>query len=512
MRAPLEELVQVSEGAAPASSQPVPVLTDGAVQAPTVSLLFRSPARNIFVHWRRDALRITALLAGDVTAFVLLRSAVRALRSGALAGFGVSSALANMVFPRGYLHVGQFVVALIIGLTLSGSYGPGDARRDSSRLFGGVGLAVLLTLYSSFRTEPFFLVLLQVVVTALAFGVTLTAFRLIIDRIAAVMWTGPPPARTIVILGEKEGLSAAFDLEGIFCSGSRFEVVKTFAVQLADGFGTSLAEAIDSQGVDTVAIVGRLPESTYTEIVDVSRANGCRLITTARFTGVVPRSVFIDGLHFVELITPGLKAPQWLAKRFIDIVGSLFFLAVVSPVLIVGAVAVKVDSTGPVLFRQPRYGRAGALFGFLKLRTMRVDAEQVLRADSELLAIYEKNSHKLPLEIDPRLTRVGRVLRRWSIDELPQLFNVLVGDMSLVGPRPITPPELQQYYSQKHALLFLCVRPGLTGRWAVSGRADVGYPHRAMLELEYIRNWSLLSDLLILLRTLPAVLKGAGAH
>ena len=251
---------------------------------------------------------------------------------------------------------------------------------------------------------------------------------------------------------------------------------------------------------------------SYAEIVDVSLAHGCRLLTTPRTSGVVPRSVLIEGVSFVELTAPSLKAPRWFVKRLMDIAGSLILLALVSPVFLVAAIAVKVDSRGPVIFSQPRYGRAGRLFGFLKLRTMRVDAEEVLWADSELLAVYEKNSHKLPSEIDPRLTRVGRILRRWSIDELPQLFNVLAGDMSLVGPRPITPPELQQYYSQKHALLFLCVRPGLTGRWAVSGRAEVGYPRRAMLELEYVRNWSVIGDLEILLKTGRVVLKGGGAH
>ncbi len=504
--------MQVSEGATHRSGRSAPGFPEGAVETPRVSREFRSPARNIFLHWSRGALRVAALLAADITAFVLLRSTVRMLRSGALSGYGVSAAFVNLLFPRGFLHVGQFIVALIIGLTLSGAYGPGDARRHSSRLFAGAGFAALLTLYGSFRTELFWLVLLQVVALASVFGVTLTAFHSIIDRIVALMWTGPPPARTIVILGSGESMGAMSEVEAIFHSGRGFEVVEKFPMQLGSVFGTRLGEAIDTQGVDTVAMIGEFPERSYSEIVDVSLAHGCRLLTTPRTSGVVPRSIFIDDTHWVELTAPSLKAPQWVAKRLMDIVGSLIFLALVSPVLVVAAIAVKVDSPGPVLFRQPRYGRAGSLFGFLKLRTMRVDAEDVLRADSQLLAIYEENSHKLPLEVDPRLTRVGRFLRRWSIDELPQLFNVLAGDMSLVGPRPITPPELQQFYSQEHALLFLCVRPGLTGSWAVSGRADVGYPRRAMLELEYVRNWSVLGDLAILLRTGRVVFKGGGAH
>ena len=508
MRTRLEDLVQVSEGTTHGSSSSISDPADQSVDEPPISRPFRSPARNIFLHWSRGAFRVAALLAADITAFVLLRFVVRTLRSGTLSGYGVSAEFVNMVFPRGFLHVGQFIVALIIGLTLSGAYGPGDARRHSARLFAGAGFAALLTLYGSFRTDPFWLVLLQVVALALVFGMTLTAFHSIIDRIAVLMWKGPPPARTIVILGKNENMDAASDFEAMVHSGPGFDVVETLPMESAD----SLAGTIDSWGIDTVVMIGGFPGRSYSEIVDVSLAHGCRLITTPRTSGVVPRSVFINGARLVELTAPSLKAPQWVAKRLMDVVGSLIFLALVSPVVIVAAIVVKADSPGPVFFRQPRYGRAGSLFGFLKLRTMRVDAEEVLRADSALLAIYERNSHKLPLEVDPRLTRVGRILRRWSIDELPQLFNVIVGDMSLVGPRPITPPELQQYYSQEHALLFLCVRPGLTGRWAVSGRAGVGYPRRATLELEYVRNWSVWGDLEILLRTGWVVLKGGGAH
>ena len=510
MTTPLKELMQVSEAATHSSAESVPDFTDGAMETPTVSRQVRSPAGNIFRHWSRGAFRVAALLAADVTAFVLLRAALRSLRSGALSSFAGPSALANMVFPRGYLHVGQLIVALIIGLTLSGSYGPGDARRNSSRLFAGAGLAVLLTLYGSFRTEPFFLVLLQVVVTALLFGVTLTAFRLIVDRIAAVMWTGPPPARTMVILGEGQGMDAAFDLEAILHSGSGFEVVETFPVQLGDGLGTSLAEAIDSQGVDTVAMIGKFPGTSYSAIVDVSLTHGCRLITSPRSSDVVPRSVFVDGVPFVELTAPSLKAPQVVAKRLIDIVISLVGLIVTSPIIVAMALWIRLDSEGGALFSQERLGRGGRLFRCRKFRTMRSDAEDVLRSQPDLYELYLANDFKLPKGLDPRITRSGSFLRKTSLDELPQLWNVLKGDMSLVGPRPIVPDELVHYDGVSSLLLSL--RPGITAKWTVGGRSSVAYPKRADMELEYIRNWSVLGDLEILLRTGRVVLKGRGAH
>jgi lipopolysaccharide/colanic/teichoic acid biosynthesis glycosyltransferase len=140
---------------------------------------------------------------------------------------------------------------------------------------------------------------------------------------------------------------------------------------------------------------------------------------------------------------------------------------------------------------------------------MRKDAEASLRGDPELYREYVENNFKLSDDRDPRLTRVGRWLRRTSLDELPQLLNVFVGDMSLVGPRPIVPEELERY--GHGAAVFLSLKPGMTGAWQVNGRSTIGYPARADIELEYVRNWSLGRDLWILLTTIPAVLRMRGA-
>jgi lipopolysaccharide/colanic/teichoic acid biosynthesis glycosyltransferase len=141
---------------------------------------------------------------------------------------------------------------------------------------------------------------------------------------------------------------------------------------------------------------------------------------------------------------------------------------------------------------------------------MRPDAELVLRRDLNLYRRYVENDFKLPEDEDPRLTRVGRFLRKTSLDELPQFFNVLKGDMSLVGPRPVVEPELKMYKGRIPT--FLSVKPGMTGLWQISGRSHVGFPERAAIDLEYIRHWSLLKDLWLLFMTLPAVLLGRGAH
>ncbi|HEX6617639.1 MAG TPA: sugar transferase, partial [Gemmatimonadales bacterium] len=157
-----------------------------------------------------------------------------------------------------------------------------------------------------------------------------------------------------------------------------------------------------------------------------------------------------------------------------------------------------------------RVGAWGRPFRCLKFRTMRVDAEQLLRSDPAMYSEYVRNNYKLPEGRDPRITRVGLLLRKTSLDELPQLWNVLRGDMSLIGPRPVVPDELTEYGGQRRMLL--SVKPGITGEWAITGRSSVGYPQRAAIEIGYVRRWRLIADLAILWRTVPSVLTRRGAH
>jgi exopolysaccharide production protein ExoY len=196
-------------------------------------------------------------------------------------------------------------------------------------------------------------------------------------------------------------------------------------------------------------------------------------------------------------------------KRAVDFVVALALLVVLSPLLLLVAIAVKLESPGPVFFSHRRLGRDGTTFLCLKFRSMHVDAEDLLHRNETLRHHYVSNHFKIPAALDPRITRFGRFLRRSSLDELPQLWNVLRGDMSLVGPRPIVPLEATHYGDQLDTLL--AVRPGLTGAWAVMGRSAVGYPDRVQIELDYVQRWSFRSDLQILLRTPAAVLSQRGA-
>lgn len=193
-------------------------------------------------------------------------------------------------------------------------------------------------------------------------------------------------------------------------------------------------------------------------------------------------------------------------KRFVDIVGSLIGLVLSSPALVLSALLVKLWDGGPILYRRRVVGRNGEFDAF-KLRTMRVDADRILQANPELRSEYQRN---FKLRNDPRVTRVGAILRRYSLDEIPQLFNVLAGQMSLVGPRMITAAELSKYGNRAHLLRL--VKPGLTGYWQVNGRQQTSYSERVDMDAYYIENWNLLLDLKILVATPLSVLKGEGAY
>jgi exopolysaccharide production protein ExoY len=198
-------------------------------------------------------------------------------------------------------------------------------------------------------------------------------------------------------------------------------------------------------------------------------------------------------------------------KRAMDVFGALIAMTLCIPAFLVIALAVACTSPGQVVYVHRRVGRDGRPFPLVKFRTMHRDADALLvehlARDEELARQWEQNRKLNP---DPRVTTVGRMLRRFSLDELPQLANVLVGHMSFVGPRPVMEDELVYYGARRDDILAL--RPGLTGLWAVSGRSDIGYEERAEFEYRYAHTWGFRRDLSILVRTIPAVFRGSGAY
>ena len=215
----------------------------------------------------------------------------------------------------------------------------------------------------------------------------------------------------------------------------------------------------------------------------------------------------VAGLPMIHVTTPKLQGTKAIAKRTFDIVGAGMALFFLFPVLLVVGLAVKLDSPGPAFFHQDRVGKGGAPFRMHKFRSMVVDAEARLK---ELHANSEGNGVLFKMKADPRITRLGAFIRRFSLDELPQLWNVLSGDMSMVGPRPPLPSEVEIYEDYVHRRLM--VKPGITGLWQVSGRSNLSWDDSVRLDLYYVENWSLMQDLVILFRTVKAVVAKDGAY
>jgi len=215
----------------------------------------------------------------------------------------------------------------------------------------------------------------------------------------------------------------------------------------------------------------------------------------------------VAGMPLVDVDRPqAMAAARWI-KRFWDVVGASLLLLLAAPVMGLVAISIKLEDGGPILFRQTRVGLKGAVFDCLKFRSMAPDAEARLAA---LAAQNEGSGPLFKMTHDPRITRVGRFIRRFSLDELPQLWNALRGDMSLVGPRPALPTEVAQYDPDTRRRLD--VRPGLTGLWQVSGRSNLSWEDTVRLDLYYVDNWSMVGDLMILARTARAVFGSSGAY
>ena len=316
--------------------------------------------------------------------------------------------------------------------------------------------------------------------------------------------SGPHVARTAAILRREPWLGyrpiGALTHDdapaGLPVVGSPDDVLE--AVRTTGAHGVLFAEGSFAKARDFNEMARRLEEHRAQMIVVPTLTD-----ISAERIDVRP----VAGMPLVFVDTPrALQAGSW-AKRAFDVIGSSVAIVLFSPFMLAIALAIKLEDHGPVLFRQRRTGLKGQEFDCYKFRSMVVDAEARLR---ELERRNQAAGVLFKLKDDPRVTRVGRLLRRLSLDELPQLFNVWTGRMSLVGPRPALPKEVARY--QQHVLRRLDVRPGMTGLWQVSGRSELSWDDTVRYDLYYVDNWSMLQDLAILGRTLGAVVRGRGAY
>jgi exopolysaccharide biosynthesis polyprenyl glycosylphosphotransferase len=251
------------------------------------------------------------------------------------------------------------------------------------------------------------------------------------------------------------------------------------------------------------------PQERAVELVDTCHQRGVTVrVAPSTMEILVQRAEFVPGasVPLFELRPPVFDGIDYFVKRTFDLAVSVFLLVVLSPVLLLSALLVKFSSRGPVIYRSNRPGIGGRPFACFKFRTMYTDADQ---RQPDLESLNEASGPLFKIRRDPRLTPVGRFLRRWSIDELPQLLNVVRGEMSLVGPRPLPERDFEQL-EEWHKKRYL-VLPGLTGLWQVSGRSELDFDDLVRLDFLYLERWSVGLDLAILIKTIPAVLSKRGA-
>ena len=319
--------------------------------------------------------------------------------------------------------------------------------------------------------------------------------------------------RSIIIIGDNE---EAYDLGKMFSEdadlGYQVEsVVRTSHRPDRTQLVTDVFQCLDRTGSTGVVVAATaLPPDHMNRLVRDLLDAGIHVELSSTLADIEPHRLTVRplGRYPVVYVEPvARRGWRAAAKRTFDVVIAVSALVVLSPVLAIFAGAIKLDSPGPVLFNQQRVGRHGVLFGVLKFRTMVQNAEEL---KAGLANTNEGAGPLFKMKFDPRVTRVGKLLRSTSLDEIPQLWNVIRGEMSLVGPRPALASETAAWNDDLYGRLR--VRPGITGMWQVSGRSGTTFEEYTRLDLFYVDNWSLVVDLTILVRTIPAVLKSDGAY
>lgn len=464
--------------------------------------------------WRRRLVR--TLLALDACAATL----------AACLGLGSRTLLSPAPLPSADIVLALLLpVGWVVAVHLSRAYedrflgtGSEEWRRVSNAWLRLVGVFALVAYLAHARpSRAFVLVALPAVLALSVLGRAGARARLRARQRGGLdqhrlLVVGP--ASSVLHLAEqvRRGPDRALLVVGACPTSGRVEVLERAAVPVLGGLDDVVA-AVERTGADTVAVSAGpgLDPAMTRRLAWQLEGLGVALLLAPSIMDVAGPRVHVRpyaGLPLLHVEEPVLTGGRQVAKGVVDSALGLLALTLLAPLILGVAVAVKATSRGPVLFRQHRVGRHGAEFSMLKFRSMRDGAEREIDA----LVAHNDRSEGLLFKMreDPRVTRVGRVLRRYSLDELPQLVNVLRGEMSLVGPRPPLPSEVARYGDDVRRRLL--VRPGLTGLWQVSGRSDLPWEEAVRLDLHYVENWSLALDASIMLRTLRAIVGRTGAY
>ncbi len=472
-------------------------------------LVGRSVART----WVRRVLSVVTLVVIDLAALIL----------GILTAFAGKLVLRDDPVDFGAIWLEErrvlpiASVVLVLVFARAQLYHARERRGQAARVIGSTALATVVvaafviaagndfTTYYVFYASFFCVSAIAVALRASHASLTALVFELLkVERRALLVGT---PALTADIAAS---LQRSASTRGVpYRVVDQMELLDE-AGDTATGLNPAVRHSLARRDVDEVIIAGAMgADAPVLALLDACRGQdiAVRLAPTAtELLSHTLRAVPAPGLPLFDLKPPVLSGAAFLSKRLFDIVVATLILIVVSPILLAVAIAIKFDDHGPVVFRSRRVGVDETPFDCLKLRTMSVDAH-VLQA--ELESSNEADGALFKMRDDPRVTRVGGFLRRFSLDEFPQLFNVLRGEMSLVGPRPL-PERDYALLDEVHKKRYL-VLPGMTGLWQVSGRSEVGFDELVRLDFSYIESWSVWLDIEILLKTIPNVLFKRGA-
>jgi exopolysaccharide biosynthesis polyprenyl glycosylphosphotransferase len=483
---------------------------------------FRRPTPAHGVPLPQFDVRVTRELAHRRYVVSILRQVLRVATLNALDAvtlFAAAWAAAYLSdIPSSVARSSSMVVFTLVGLHLMQSYRPGDARRDANRLATGVLVgaalaAVTMTLDASWSSRPY------IVYFGMMALVGLILERRAVDEVVQLAYRKGLGLRRALIVARADELQPLLTDLAPEHAGRPAEdqVIAGYVtpdIPADDALGTvdDMVEVLQEHQISEVLLATELEQATVTRVTAACFELGVRVL-------VIPSAPQPDS-GWAELTKVGrlpayplhparLELPALVLKRASDLVMAGIGLVFVTPLMALIALGIKLDSRGPVFFRQRRVGLGGREFMMWKFRSMKAEAESEHGVVAHLNPYNDGRLFKL--QGDPRITRVGAILRRFSMDELPQLFNVMRGDMSLVGPRPPLPAEVRRY--EPRHLVRLSVVPGLTGPWQVNGRNLItDFEEVVRLERAYIENWSLRSDISIILRTFGVVLTGRGAY
>lgn len=466
----------------------------------------------------RMSARFGVLLGADVAALV----AVRAL----LAWMTVAQ-WPSVQIPGDFKFAGPlsqpgepaslvFWLAAPIALALTGSYSRYRTLNTPLRLASAcllAGASATLPLAAVVGTR---VALAQLGVVAGAAWVSLLTIRPLAEKFLQNVWPRSVGAAPAIILGSESALDSTA-VKAVTAPGGDYRVAVHHKVDIPRSHVTAalaraISELIELHRAEAVVVTDELPERDLDQFVTSALDAGCVVLVPLRAVvveGIRPRLVWHGDQPFLEFARPGLQVAALVTKRITDLIGAAALLVLVSPLVLLIAIGIRLDSPGPVFFSQNRAGLGGKRFRMWKFRTMRLGADQEKHELAHLNHTGDVRLFKIPH--DPRVTKFGSFLRRWSLDEIPQFWNVLRGEMSLVGPRPFFEADFTEY--EDHHFRRLDSKPGITGLWQVGGRSDVvNFEDVIYLDHQYIENWSLWLDLSILLRTLPSVIRREGAY